>query len=573
MDGPGQQDRGVAPVIVTAGRDPQGLGGEALERGRALARGACRMAVSNRPAPEAFIQKRDFSPFVDGKFMGSLRGLACRTDIDRLPAGCDIEDMATETISPPKAFISYAWSSERHEAWVIDLATRLMEDGVQVLFDKWDLKVGHDANAFMEQMVTDGSVTKVLLICDETYAAKADGRMGGVGKEAQILTREIYEQVDQEKYAALITERDGDGKAFTPAYYGGRQYIDFSSPERAETSYEDLLRWIWNKPRYVKPRLGQAPAFITDPEAVATGTTSKFKRAEEAIRAGKPGASGFISDFGDALVAEFSGLTPDREADPFDEEIIRTAEAMRPGLRHLVDLVLAEARFSGAGFDQILRIFEQMGRLMFRPAQVRQWSEDDFDAHKMMCYEGFLCMIAVLVQEQRFDLLGVAVNHAYLIDDPDRTNGPATTTFREFAANVATFERRKQRLRSRQYDLYSDLINETYSASFPTVDKLIEADILLFVRGMIVKDGTDYAMWWPRMIIYARRFASSGLFARSESRSFFEKWAPKVFGPVSIGDFKSKVGELTDQFKGGYYGYPGPNIIALTNCQNLGIRP
>lgn len=146
--------------------------------------------------------------------------------------------------------------------WVVRLATRLMEDGVEVIFDKWDLKVGHDANAFMESMVTDKSVTKVLLICDETYAAKADGREGGVGKEAQILTREIYEKVDQDKYAALIVERDGDGKPFTPAYYGGRQYINFCNPEDAETSYEELQRWIWNKPKYVKPKLGRPPAFI-----------------------------------------------------------------------------------------------------------------------------------------------------------------------------------------------------------------------------------------------------------------------------------------------------------------------
>jgi hypothetical protein len=487
--------------------------------------------------------------------------------------GCDIHVMASETISPPKAFISYAWSSDQHVDWVVRLATRLMEDGVEVSFDKWDLKVGHDANAFMESMVTDKSVTKVLLICDETYAAKADGREGGVGKEAQILTREIYEKVDQDKYAALIVERDEDGKPFTPAYYGGRQYIDFSNPEDAETSYEELQRWIWNKPKYVKPRLGRPPAFITDPDAVATGTTSKFKRAEEAIRAGKPSAAGHISDFGDALVAEFSGIRPDREADPFDEEIIRTAEAMRPGLRHLIDLILAEARFGGDRFDRILRIFEQMGRLMFRPEHVRQWNEDDFDAHKMMCYEGFLCMTAVLIQEQRFDLLGTALNRAYLIENSDRSNGPATSTFRVFDADIRTFERRKHRLQSRQYDLYSDLINELYAVSFPSTDKLIEADILLFLRGMLIKDGAEYTPWWPRMIIYARRFAASGLFARSESQSFFADWAPKIFGPISIAEFQAKVGELTEQFRGGYYGYPGPNIVALTNIQHLGTRP
>jgi len=161
-----------------------------------------------------------------------------------------------------------------------------------------------------------------------------------------------------------------------------------------------------------------------------------------------------------------------------------------------------------------------------------QWSEDDFDAHKMMCYEGCLCMTPVLIQEQRFDPLGIALNRAYLIEKGDRSNGPATTTFTVF-----------------------------------------DADILLFLRGALVKDGAEYTSWWPRMIIYARRFAASGLFARSESQSFFSDWAPKIFGPISITEFQAKVSELTEQFRDGYYGYPGPNIVALTNIQHLGTRP
>lgn len=45
----------------------------------------------------------------------------------------------------PKLFVSYSWSSPEHEKWVINLATELVEDGVDVIFDKWDLKEGQDA--------------------------------------------------------------------------------------------------------------------------------------------------------------------------------------------------------------------------------------------------------------------------------------------------------------------------------------------------------------------------------------------------------------------------------------------
>jgi SEFIR domain len=93
--------------------------------------------------------------------------------------------------SNPKAFISYSWSSDQHQKWVLDLATQLREHGVDVTIDKWDLKEGHDAIKFMEKMVTDLEIKKVIIVLDRTYAEKADGRKGGVGTETQIISPEI----------------------------------------------------------------------------------------------------------------------------------------------------------------------------------------------------------------------------------------------------------------------------------------------------------------------------------------------------------------------------------------------
>mgnify|MGYP002397389912 CR=1 FL=1 len=97
----------------------------------------------------------------------------------------------------PKLFISYSWSSPEHEQWVLDLATELRDSGVDVILDKWDLREGHDAYAFMERMVSDPDIKKVILVCDHMYAEKADGRSGGVGTEAMIITPEIYGKQDQ----------------------------------------------------------------------------------------------------------------------------------------------------------------------------------------------------------------------------------------------------------------------------------------------------------------------------------------------------------------------------------------
>ena len=42
-----------------------------------------------------------------------------------------------------------------------------------MVLDIYDLKEGDDKYAFMERMVTDKSVTHVLVVCDSKYAEKA----------------------------------------------------------------------------------------------------------------------------------------------------------------------------------------------------------------------------------------------------------------------------------------------------------------------------------------------------------------------------------------------------------------
>ena len=120
--------------------------------------------------------------------------------------------------APPKAFISYSWSSPAHQEQVRLWAEQLVGDGVDVVLDVFDLKEGHDKYAFMERMVTDKSVTHVLLICDRDYAEKADSRTSGVGTESQIVSKEIYEKVDQSKFIPIACEFSEDGEPLLPTF-------------------------------------------------------------------------------------------------------------------------------------------------------------------------------------------------------------------------------------------------------------------------------------------------------------------------------------------------------------------
>ena len=187
-------------------------------------------------------------------------------------------------MTAPKLFISYSWSSPEHEQWVLDLATALRESGVDVILDKWDLKEGNDAVAFMEQMVTNSEIKKVVIVADEIYAAKADGRSGGVGTETQIISKEVYDNQSQDKFVAVISEKDDNDKPFLPTYYKSRIYIDLSEADKYSENFERLLRWIFDKPLYVKPRLGSIPSFLSEGEHISLGTMATFKRCVEALR-------------------------------------------------------------------------------------------------------------------------------------------------------------------------------------------------------------------------------------------------------------------------------------------------
>ena len=86
-------------------------------------------------------------------------------------------------------------------------ADRLLDDGVEVIIDVYDLKEGHDKNAFMERMITDDSVSHVshvLVVCDKEYKQKADERRSGVGTESQIISHEVYNKVDQTKFIPIV---------------------------------------------------------------------------------------------------------------------------------------------------------------------------------------------------------------------------------------------------------------------------------------------------------------------------------------------------------------------------------
>lgn len=50
----------------------------------------------------------------------------------------------------PTCFISYSYDSKEHKEWFFALASRLMKNGVDIILDQRELRLGSDLLAFME---------------------------------------------------------------------------------------------------------------------------------------------------------------------------------------------------------------------------------------------------------------------------------------------------------------------------------------------------------------------------------------------------------------------------------------
>ncbi len=136
--------------------------------------------------------------------------------------------VATPSVIPsvagaPRAFISYAWEGDAHQAWVTALAKRLQgESGVEIIYDQWNLQPGADKQHFMEQSVRAQDF--VIIICTETYADRANNRIGGVGTETNIITGEMAGDLLSKKFIPVL--RHGTFQDSLPSYIRTKMDVD-----------------------------------------------------------------------------------------------------------------------------------------------------------------------------------------------------------------------------------------------------------------------------------------------------------------------------------------------------------
>ncbi len=161
---------------------------------------------------------------------------------------------------PIRVFVSYTRTDDAHAAWVKELATFLRANGIEARLDVWYLRPGMDTPQWMSNELD--LADRVLLICDELYAQKADRRHGGVGWEIRIIQGDLLasQEDNPDKYIPIIVTPELD--AGTPKFLRGTFALHWPEPSLDEAGRrDDLLRIIYHRQEEAPP-LGRPPSFI-----------------------------------------------------------------------------------------------------------------------------------------------------------------------------------------------------------------------------------------------------------------------------------------------------------------------
>lgn len=169
----------------------------------------------------------------------------------------------------PKVFVSYSWDDNDHCDWVVWLATRLREVGVDAVLDRWDTRLGSDLAQFMQLV---GNLDyRVLAIVSDGYREKSDDPTGGVGFEKSIIAASVMANLTSARIVPVLRNNTATQQRL-PLYMGVRKYIDLQDGPEFEDNFRELVYDLHGKQVLPAPPLGLSPfdEYETDAQVRAT---------------------------------------------------------------------------------------------------------------------------------------------------------------------------------------------------------------------------------------------------------------------------------------------------------------
>ena len=459
----------------------------------------------------------------------------------------------------PKVFISYSWHPKENQIRVQQLAERLSSDGVHVIIDIWDLQDGQDKNKFMEQMVANPEVKKVLLICTKEYSEKANARKGGVGIESTIVSEEIYTNADQTKFIPVVYEYEND-KPCVPFFAKSRIFVDLSSDEKFEGGYDQLLRDIYDKPRFQRPPIGKMPSYLAADNPVMLPTSNKVKGIKSAIMAANPNTHLLIRDYLDLFLSSLIDYKIDYHTitnSNFIDVVEKSIDEMLPLKDDFLDFIMIVAGTQYLTKELLSDFFERMLQFYVdNEISLYEGNSIDsvcFDNYRYFNHDLFLSVVTLLLSKEQFDMIQELVSHHFCIIEERRMSSPQEISFMRFRTYNYTLNRYKNdRCQLRRVSVVADLMKA--NAVRVKFDNMVRTDLLLYYLSLIYPSKDMFERYWyPELSAYNHQFV---VLPKMASLRYFDK-AKVMFGVGTLEDYKNIVSSIKEpELRDGYHNIP-----------------
>ena len=431
--------------------------------------------------------------------------------------------------TPPKVFISYSSLCKKK---AVDLADRLLDNGVDVVIDVYDLREGMNKYAFMQRIVNDQTIEKALLLCDKSYKDKADSFKGGVGDETMVISPEIYGKVEQEKFIPVVLERDENGEPFLPTMVKSLIYIDLSDPATAEEEFLKLVRNLWGAPDKRKPKLGSRPAWLDLPAVNGSGINNQM-RALTAVARAKPNLDVVLHKAASGIMEALNGLCEDSDS----IDLVNAIQQTEPIRNCYIDLVEQAISGNGVSGEQIASEIETIYNGLTR--------QDLEECYQFFFWEVFICTAALFLGYEKYGDLHKLLNRTYFLRYYIGTNtAPETCTFSHFRPYLRTLEEHyKAKINPQLISLAADMLVKREYGSNITKRSLVTTDTTLAHLAKLY--GQADFTWYPALAPYSHYAGYDFIWERLVSKSFCEKLFP-LFGVSSFPTFKQIVKAMSD---------------------------
>lgn len=477
------------------------------------------------------------------------------------------------TIEHPKVFISYAWGSEDYRLKVRSFATDLMENGIDVLLDQWSLKEGNDTYAFMEQSVTDQTITNVLILLDPIYEKKANGRNGGVGTETQIISPEIYNKVKQEKFIPVIFERGENGEIPKPQYLKTMLHFDLSQEEKYDSEYQRLVKRLYGIEIVEKPELGKKPSWLEEKSIIPTKTRTRYEclKKQKSDNIKKDEFKNFLFIIKKKIVNFNKDELGDHISADEYIELYTDTKLYRDDFLHLLKYSL----YVPEAYKIIASVMEEIC------VEIKGKSGYEGEVMRTLLHEIFIYVVAFYLKSKNSDAVSYILSKTYFVG---RYGYNEDQSFNVFYDNNENFDRAVSQKDGKKY--YSGTASywiNNINVEVCNKNEFVFADIFCHNASIFVENYTKESFWFPITYIYDRAEYENSFFRqfaiRLKSKEHLRETA-KIMGFSDTEAFKKKYIEIEKKMKEGNfkeYRYnnafeTAPVICQYVKSEELGIR-